>query len=75
MNMKIVLAGAASALLVGSFAVAQTTSDPAQPNAMQPGATDTTTGATTDQSATSATDAGTDTAAQTGDASMAGERG
>jgi hypothetical protein len=87
MNLKIVLAGAASALLVGTFAVAQTTGSTS--GTTSPGAAGTTSsdmnqpgamgsGAVNDQNATtSATGAdayGADTAAQT-DASMAGERG
>ena len=76
MNIKIALAGAASALLLGSFAVAQTTTTPdasasMQSDTSQPGAVNdqSTTGA-----ATSADQYSADTAAQS-DTSMAGERG
>lgn len=82
MNLKIVFAGAASALLVGTFAVAQTTSAPNDTTAPDATTSDTmnnqSTGAVNDQSNMGATGAeayGTDTAAQTGDMGMAGERG
>ena len=93
MNLKIVLAGAASALLVGTFAVAQTTgatSGTTSTGASGSTATDTTSGSMNSgsmsgQSTTGATGAtagassadqySADTAAQTGDTAMAGERG
>ena len=78
MNLKIVLAGAASALLVGTFAVAQTTTTPAPGDPATPSSS-TPSGTMNDQSTTgaaaSAVQYSADTAAQTGDTSMAGERG
>jgi hypothetical protein len=89
MNRKIVVAGAASALLLGSVAIAQTTAPSGSAAPAQDPATTTQNGTMSGQAGTTTSDTarsgtmaagadqyGADTAAQAGDATaMAGERG